>query len=593
MKIKVLLSSLGIYRKKKFLPVTTISIIFLFFGTFFTPSLSQTAVTTYEQNTNTISGHILFSPMYSTKTFLINSTGSITHIWSSNFLPGVGVRWLGNGTILRTIRVDVGPGEGGAGGGVQKVEWDGTVVWDFRYNSNGCLSHHDIKPLPNGNMLLIAWETKTRTEAIAAGRNPSNVSSYGFMPDHIIEVQPTGPTSGAIVWEWHVWDHLIQDYDSAKENYGAVADHPELVDINYGTYSKSDWMHTNSIDYNEEFDQILLSVCYFNEIWVIDHSTTTQEATGHTGGRSGKGGDLLYRWGNPAAYRAGTKIDQKFFNQHDASWITDGCPGEGNILVFNNGPNRPGQLYSTVDEIIPPVNENGEYDLEPGSAYGPTVQTWIYSANPPTSFYSNHVSSAERLPDGNTLICMGAQGKFLEITPLGTIVWMYKNNDPTPTTCDVYKIDYIPPEEITPEPDTSDLDCSGSLSWSDIKPGVTVTGNFQIRNIGNSSSLLNWKINTTSINWGAWTFTPASGVNLSPADGQVTVQVSVLTPNEKNADFEGYIHVENADNPNDIEEIPVILKTAVYIRPAWLTLLYQYLFDLLQRNPLFDKLSNL
>ncbi len=147
------------------------------------------------------------------------------------------MRWLGDGTILRTIRVGVGPGGGGAGGGVQKVEWDGTVVWDFRYNTNGDLSHHDVKSLPNGNVLLIAWETKTRTEAIAAGRNPNYVSSNGFMPDHIIEVQPTGPTSGTIVWEWHVWDHLIQDYDSSKANYGVVGDHPELVDINYVTSS--------------------------------------------------------------------------------------------------------------------------------------------------------------------------------------------------------------------------------------------------------------------------------------------------------------------------------------------------------------------
>ncbi len=79
----------------------------------------------------------------------------------------------------------------------------------------------------------------------------------GFMPDHIIEVQPTGPTSGTIVWEWHVWDHLIQDYDSSKANYGVVGDHPELVDINYVTSTQQDWMHTNSIDYNEKFDQIL------------------------------------------------------------------------------------------------------------------------------------------------------------------------------------------------------------------------------------------------------------------------------------------------------------------------------------------------
>ena len=66
----------------------------------------------------------------------------------------------------------------------------------------------------------------------------------------------------------------------------------------------------NSVAYHPELDQIVLSVLGFSEIWIIDHGTTTAEAAGHTGGRSGKGGDLLYRWGNPRAYRAGSAVDQ-------------------------------------------------------------------------------------------------------------------------------------------------------------------------------------------------------------------------------------------------------------------------------------------
>jgi len=229
--------------------------------------------------------------MWSSTTYLIDSNGTINHIWSSSFLPGAAVWWPGDGTVLRTIRVGAGPGSGGSGGGVQKIQWDGMVDWDYRYNTNGRLSHHDVKSLPNGNVLLIAWETKKRAEAIAAGRNPDYVGNQGLMPDHIIEVQPTGPTSGTIVWEWHVWDHLIQDNDQTKDNYGVVGDHPELIDINYG-YTTADWLHTNSVDYNEEFDQILLSVHTFNEIWVIDHSTTTEEAAGHTGGTSGNGAGI-------------------------------------------------------------------------------------------------------------------------------------------------------------------------------------------------------------------------------------------------------------------------------------------------------------
>ena len=122
---------------------------------------------------------------------------------------------------------------------------------------------------------------------------------------------PRGPAGGSIVWEWHLWDHLIQDYDPTKDNYGVVGDHPELIDVNYSLApfccpsGNADWTHTNAVDYNEQLDQIMLSVRNFSEIWVLDHSTTTAQAASHSGGRSGKGGDLLYRWGNPAAYRAG------------------------------------------------------------------------------------------------------------------------------------------------------------------------------------------------------------------------------------------------------------------------------------------------
>ena len=484
MNIKVILNLLNLQRHNKLFTVIIMFIIFLSIETFFVPSLTQTTEQKVQQITTTIKSQILFAPMDSKITYLIDNTGVINHTWTSNYLPGVGVRWLGDGTILRTIRVGVGPGTGGAGGGVQKVTWDGTVVWDFRYNTNGLCTHHDVRSLPNGNVLLIAWETKTRTEAIAAGRNPNVVSSNGLYPDHIIEVQPTGSTSGTIVWEWHVWDHLIQDYDVSKVNYGVVGDQPELVDINYGASSDMDWMHTNSIDYNEKFDQILISVCYFDEIWIIDHSTTTAEAASHTGGNSGKGGDLLYRWGNPAAYRAGIKSNQKLFNQHDASWIDEGCPGAGNILIFNNQAGGSSSRYSSVDEIIPPVNENGEYYLASGSAYGPTVQTWRYTATPATSLYSSHLSGAERLTDGSTLICNGEPGKFFQVTSTGTTVWTYTNPYPAGAANNVFKIVYIPSDEESsnqppytprnpvPVNGTTGVSVDIDLSWTGGDPDV-------------------------------------------------------------------------------------------------------------------------
>ncbi len=524
-------------------------------------------------------GQILYSPTFSTKTYLIETNGQTNNTWNSNYFPGVSVLWLGDGTILRTIRTGGGHGTGGSGGGVQKVEWDGTVVWEFKYNSNGVLSHHDVKTLPNGNIIMIAWETKSRDEAIAAGRNPNFVSYQGLWPDHIIEVEPTGPTSGNILWEWHVWDHLIQDYDSSKKNYGVVADHPELVDINYWTSDKQDLMHTNSIDYNEEFDQIMISVCNYDEIWIIDHSTTTEEAAGHTGGNSSMGGDILYRWGNPGTYDTGSEADKKLFNQHDATWIDEGCPGEGNILVFNNGRGRSDGRYSSVDEITPPVNEYGEYYLEEGSAFGPEEETWRYTASPPTNFYSGHLSGAHRLSSGNTFITNGETGKLFEVTPEGVTVWEHN------TGGQLFKAVYIPPEGPT-EPDEPNLDCVGSLNWNNVNQGETIFGSFEVYNIGEPGSLLDWEI-ASYPDWGIWSFSPESGENLTPEDGSVSVEIEVIAPNQTNTKFEGYIKIENKENPNDFDVVPVSLETP---RDR---IIHNPLMNLLRNHPLLSALTYL
>ncbi len=210
-------------------------------------------------------------------------------------------------------------------------------------------------------------------------------------------------------------------------NYGIVGDHPELVDLNFvlnPNIANADWNHTNSVNYNEEFDQIILSVHNFDEIWIIDHSTAMEEAASHEGGTSGKGGDLLYRWGNPETYDAGATSERKLFGQHDAQWIESGYPGEGKIIIFNNGL---GRNYSTIDEILPPVDSSGNYFLSSGFAYEPEEQLWIYEAENRSDFYSQNISGVQRLPNGNTLICSGSNGTFFEIDQNKVIVWHYIN----------------------------------------------------------------------------------------------------------------------------------------------------------------------
>jgi hypothetical protein len=86
---------------------------------------------------------------------------------------------------------------------------------------------------------------------------------------------------------------------------------------------------------------------------------------------------------------------------------------------------RTGGSYSSVEEIVPPVDANGNYALTPGSAYGPPAQSWIYTATPPSNFNAQNISGAQRLPNGNTLVCDGPHGTFFEVTAGGDTVWRY------------------------------------------------------------------------------------------------------------------------------------------------------------------------
>jgi hypothetical protein len=378
-------------------------------------------------------GYLLFAPKQYTSTYLINNEGRVVHKWSaSKYPPGQSVYLLENGNLLRSCMTkgQLSSG-GGEGGRVEEYDWDDNLVWQLDFSTATYMQHHDIRILPNGNLLMLVIEKKTYAECIAAGFNPSKfqpeIAQKGMMlPDYVVEIQPTKPIGGTVVWEWHTWDHLIQDYDASKANYGVVKSNPQLIDCAGDQKNlPSFWNHMNSIDYNPTLDQIAMSVRGNSEVWIIDHSTTKAQAQGHTGGARGKGGDLLYRWGNPAAYRSGTVSDQRYFQQHDVEWVRTGYPGAGNLTCFNNGLGRGTTNYSSVDEFTPAIDANGNYSVTAGSALSPANFTWTYKGTTADPMYSENISGAHRLPNGNTIICSGTVGLFLEVTTSGDIVWKY------------------------------------------------------------------------------------------------------------------------------------------------------------------------
>jgi hypothetical protein len=365
-------------------------------------------------------GYTLYGPDNGNKVYLIDMSGTAVHTWTGS-QGGYANYLLEDGSVIRPKNVSNSTFNGGGStGGVERLTWSGSVAWSYSYSSTAHQMHHDIEPLPSGNVLVIAWEAKTATQVSAAGGS----KAVALWPDSIVEIQPSGASGGTVVWEWHAWDHLIQHYDSTKASYGVIADHPELLELNMTSGSAGpggggggDWLHLNAVSYNPELDQIAFSSHYMNEVYVIDHSTTTAEAASHAGGKAGKGGDILYRWGNPSNYgTSGTKV---FNIVHCAWWIPTGLPGAGHLMAFNN---NNGATLSQPLELELPLSGYG-YTRTAGAAFGPGSPVWSYTA---TGFYSDHLGGVQRLPNGNTLLIESTdQGQMREVTSAGAIVWTF------------------------------------------------------------------------------------------------------------------------------------------------------------------------
>lgn len=427
-----------------------ILLIFIFF-LYSSKSFSQT-VGLIQHNTGTLDdGYVLFAPINAYTTYLIDKCGKQVKTWTSSYKPGQSVYILEDGSLLRTGNANNTTfNAGGKGGIIEKIDWNGNVTWSYSISDTQNCQHHDIKALPNGNILAIVWEKKTVAEAIAQGRNPNLIAS-SVWSEKIIEIEPVGLNGGNIVWEWHLWDHLIQDYDASKPNYGVVASNPQRIDLNYAaTANTEDWQHLNAIDYNASLDQIVMSSHNSDEIWIIDHSTSTAQAATNSGGNSNKGGSILYRWGNPQSYDMGTATDQKLFGQHNVHWIPSGLPFENQILIFNNGNGRTGGNYSTVEIINPPVNG---FLYTATLPYLPVSTSWIYNQNNSQNWYAQNISGAQQLSNGNVLVCSGPTGTFFEVDNYGTTLWKYIspvntngiiNQGTTPTQNTVFRASFYP-----------------------------------------------------------------------------------------------------------------------------------------------------
>lgn len=309
-------------------------------------------------------GLTLFAPMLSTTTYLMDDTGNILHEWSSSYTPGLSVYLMPDGSILRTGNHNNGHfSVGGKGGIIEQMTWDGEVTWQFQYSDSNKSLHHDIEPLPNGNILALSWELKD-----------------DLWTEVIVEIEKQGSDSANIVWSWDVWDHLNElglDSSSAKTD---------------------DWIHLNSIDYNQASNQIMVSSRSHNQVWIINKSN-----------------------GSIAAISS-----IELFGQHDAKWIDD-TKADSNISIFDNG-----RSYSRSLEV----------DSELKSII------WSYGNTSDEYFYGDHISGTQRLGNGNTLVCNGVDGVFFELNSRGEKIWEYTNSyggsAPKGTSTEVFRAEKYP-----------------------------------------------------------------------------------------------------------------------------------------------------
>ncbi|MEI7899292.1 MAG: aryl-sulfate sulfotransferase [bacterium] len=390
-------------------------------------------------------------------TYLVDMEGRVVHTWPIGTNPHL----LDDGSIL-----DASKDDPSGFGGFSQVSWSGSNMWSYTESRTGYFPHHDFVRIFNPKLgtnttLYIANKNYTYDQCIAAGCNPASGPYTNAQMDVIVEVNQ----AGSIVWEWAFFDHMIQNYSDTKTNYvGAgktIADYPGRLNINLpGRPVQRDWLHCNSIDYNQALDQIVIN-SVGGEFYVIDHGNTflPNDTTGSMARAAGPAGDFLYRFGDVARYNQGaapsiltnwtesTSGNKQIGGTHHVSWIPAGLPGAGHLLMFSNAQNL---FEHTQQSYVLEVNaflnaslaDTGAYVNPPDAGYtlwqlgNNTDKTgrllsnqivWSYHSKASHGMFSHIGSGAQRLANGNTLVCADTEGHIIEVTPSGEAVWEYIN----------------------------------------------------------------------------------------------------------------------------------------------------------------------
>ena len=313
-----------------------------------------------------------------------------------------------------------------------QVDWDGNVVWKFNKHELVkdprqkptwmARQHHDYQREGNtvgyyvpgmepsvdrGNTIILIHKNL---------KNPQ-ISEKLLLDDIIIEVT----WDGQVVWEWVCSEHF-DEMGFSEEARNTMARNPNVM------MKTGDWMHMNSVSVlgpNKWFDQ-------GDERFHPDNLIWSGRQTNITGITDKKTGKIVWQLGPDYSATPALKQLGWIIGQHHSHIIPRGLPGEGNILIFDNGGSAG---FGSPNPGSPTGVGNALRDYSRVLEIDPVTLEVIWSCGstgkppePPTSkirIYSSFISSAQRLPNGNTLITEGTSGRIIEVTPTQDIVWEY------------------------------------------------------------------------------------------------------------------------------------------------------------------------
>ena len=382
-------------------------------------SVYPTGTTIYEP-ARAWSGYTVLSPLQTQAVLVIDMNGNVVKRWEGlNNSAGGPARVLPGGILISASGARPPNQES-----LELVEqdFDGKVIWQFSHNEQittregstiwSARQHHDWQreslpagyyspesaPVVEGTSTLILTHTN---------RMQPKVADVMLEDDRLVEVS----WKGEVLWEWVASDH-IDELGFAPDARKAIKA-AQSFNKARGSF---DWLHINSAHYvgpNRWFDQGDMRFAPNNVI------ISSREAS--LLAIVGRDGKIVWRLGPDFSESKELRAIRQIIGQHHAHIIPKGLPGAGNLLVFDNGGSSG---YGFASPIAPDGVGAFARSTSRVVEINPVTLELVWSYTNPR-FFSTNISSAQRLPNGNTLITAGAGGRMFEVTTQGAIVWEY------------------------------------------------------------------------------------------------------------------------------------------------------------------------